>query len=214
MKCPKCGIEVVKGEKTCWQCYTPLDGSGAAQQPGAAPQVSSARAAAAVRKSRSRRVPIAIAAIVVVAAVGGYFYYSQYLSPAACARAFCSAIERGDSKAMHAVLSSADRKQASPEDLKSMLSTVNGKDGPKVKMAVQEVTRDGAIARAKIAYTMSMGGGTNAPSFSMTSPLVMVREGVAWRVSMSKTTEEQMKAMGITEDMFKQSGEGMPAPTQ
>ena len=214
MKCPKCGIEVVKGEKACWQCYAPLDGSGAARQPGAAPQVSAARPSAAARKSGSRRLPIAIVALLVLAAGGGYFYYSQYLSPVACARAFCSALERGDGKAFHALLTSEDRKQASPQEIESMMAMMNSDGGVKLKMTVKDVSRDGSGARANVSYEMSMGGGGNAPSFSMTVPLMMVREGIGWRVSMEKTTEEQMKSMRMSQDMFTQPGGGMPAPAQ
>ena len=214
MKCPKCGIEVVKGEKACWQCFTPLDGSGAAQQPGAAPQVSAARPSAAARKSGSRRLPIAIVAILVLAAGGGYFYYSQYLSPAACARAFCSAVERGDGKALHALLTSEERKQASPEQIESTMAAMKSNADMKLKMTVKDVSRDGSGARANVSYEMSMSGGQNAPSFSMTAPLMMVREGVGWRVSMEKTTAEQMKSMRMSQDMFTQPGGVMPAPAQ
>jgi uncharacterized membrane protein YvbJ len=212
VKCPKCGTEVVKGEKACWQCYTPLEGDGA-QQPAGAPHVSAAKASPAPRRSGGRKLAVAIA-VVVLAAGGGVFYYTQYMSPAACARAFCSAIERGDAKAMYAQLSAEDRKDATAEDMEPMMDAMKQENAPKVTITLQEVTREGAIARAKVAYAMKMGEGPNAMDFSTTMPLIMVREGMSWRVSMKKTSEEQMKAMGITPDMFDQPGAGPVMPTE
>ncbi|UCH35030.1 MAG: zinc ribbon domain-containing protein [Armatimonadota bacterium] len=204
MKCPKCGTEIVRGEKTCWQCYTPLE--GAAQGEGPASAVAASPRNARVGARAGSRAPLAIAVILVlVAGGGGYYYWSQYTGPAACARAYCAALQEQDAKALRSVLTSESREYAEM----AMMSTGSMPAAGNLRVQFCGVKRSGQTAKARIATSFTMGKGEDAPEMRQTAPIVLVKGSDGWQVDMRKTQELQMRVM---EDFMRGFDFGESAP--
>lgn len=140
---------------------------------------------------------LAVLAVVIAAlgaAGGGYYYWSEFMGPKGCARAFCQALAKGDGKALYGLLSSADRENTTQQEVQAAFSMFGGEEGPSIEALVKEVTRSGRSARAKVALTTSMGRSEDAMSFTMTMPLIMVRERGGWRVDMAKSQQAAMES--------------------
>ena len=201
MKCPKCGTEVVAGEKVCWQCYTSLQAGGPAQpQAPAAPR----------RAARARKpwVAIAAAAVVVAAAAAGIYYWKQSTGPAACARAYCAAVEKNDTQAIARLMSAKDRRGVFGR--MATAAPPGGRGGPRVKAVVKEVSQTGDTARAELQVSVGRGGRIA----DMSQPLLMVKEADGWRVDMEATAREQLKAMGLSPELLEQLSSQAPPPAQ
>lgn len=146
-----------------------------------------------------------VAVIVLFAGGGGYYYWAQYTGPAACARAFCAAMQKGDGKGM-AALVTADSKSSA----EMPTGTFSPPAGMNVRVEFQSVKRSGATAKARIRTSFKLGKGEDASEMSTTSPLLLVKESGAWRVDPMKTAEFQMRSMGMADfDM----GPGGTPPT-
>jgi len=135
-----------------------------------------------------------VAVIVLLAGGGGYYYWAQYTGPAACARAFCAAMEKGDGKGM-AALVTADSKSSA----EMPTGTFSPPAGMNVRVEFQNVKRSGATAKARIRTSFKLGKGEDASEMSTTSPLLLVKESGAWRVDPMKTAELQMRSMGMAD---------------
>jgi len=200
MKCPKCGIELVRGEKVCWQCYTPLEGPGPGRPAGPAGTPTAPRRAA--RKRKPWLAPV-VAAVVILAGVGGGLYYrSEYTGPKGCARAYCAAIEKGDTKAISALVSSKDKRGVFGQVSRQLATAAVQHDKDvAVKAVVTEVQQTGDTAQAKVRITMTRKN--LSKTLTDTQPLVMVREPGGWRLDMQATMRAQLEAMGISLDQLK-----------
>ena len=196
MKCPKCGAESVKGEKTCWQCYTPLDASAQGRQPASGP--AQVDAPGVRRGSRSRLFAILGAIILLAAAGGGYYYWSEYTGPKGCARAYCAAVEKRDRTAGYALLTEGGKRLV---DGGTMPAIPPLPGGDKATLAIQEVTRTGDKAQAKV--TTSTGAGA---SRTMTVTLMMVKESSGWRVDMMETMKALASAYGLPQEFMDRLG--------
>lgn len=183
MKCPKCGTELARGEKTCWQCYAPVEAAGEGQQV----TVKHARAGRSAQP-RSRVLSLLPVIVVLAAGGGGYYWWSQHTGPAACARAYCSAMEEKDGNALRAVLSSGSQEYA------DWMMPLPGMD-MNIQLEVASVTRSGDSATARIRQSFKMGKGPDATETITTSPLMLVKEPGGWRVDMQETAEAQMQSM-------------------
>ena len=201
MKCPKCGAELLKSEKACWQCYTPV---AAAAQGQAAPAPA---ATPSSRRTRSMSTFVALAGLVVVLAVGGgYYYYSQYYGsdpsgPRACAATFCAAMEKGDAAATYALLASSNRQKCTEQQWAefAIISKKGVNSAITVKPVLKEATRSGKTARADGTVTTTttlFWPDGHATSTSTDSPLVlvMVKESDAWRVDWSATEHAAVRS--------------------
>jgi hypothetical protein len=203
MKCPKCGTEVVAGEKACWQCFTPLQAPGAAQpQAPAAPR--------RVGRARKPWIPFAAAVVVLAAAAAGLYYWRQSTGPAACARAYCAAVEKNDAQAITKLMSAKDRRGIFGRMASMTPPGGGGRGGPKVKAVVKQVSQTGNTARAEIHVSM----GTGRRSAEMAQPLLMVKETDGWRIDMEATFKEQLRAMGISPETLEGFPSQPPAPTR
>lgn len=196
MKCPKCGAESVKGEKTCWQCYTPLDASAQSRQSATGPR--QAVAPPVKRGSTSRLFAILAAVLVLAAAGGGYYYWSEYTGPKGCARAYCAAVQNRDQTAGYALLTEGSKRLV---DGGTMPAIPPLPGGDKATLAIQEVTQTGDKAQAKV--TASTGADA---SRTMTVTLMMVKESSGWRVDMMETMKALASAYGLPQGFMNRRG--------
>lgn len=194
MKCSKCGAELVKSEKTCWQCYTPV-AAAAEGQPAPARAVTPS-----LRRTGSKSTFVALTGLALVLAVGGgYYYYSQYYGsdssgPRACAEAFCAAMEKGDASATYALLAASNRQKCTEQQWAefAIMSKKGVNSAITEKPVIKEVTRSGKSARADGTVTTTTtlfwpDGHTSSTSSDAPLVLVMARESDGWRVDWTAT---------------------------
>lgn len=214
MNCSKCGAQLASGERACWQCYTPVEGAAPAGSPA---EVGAPPRAVAKPTAKASKPLFAVIAVVVVLALayGGYFYYTQYMGPAGCARAYLVATASGDMAAVRNLMSTKDQ-QGFIGKMMAALPSVKVNTEVKAKVRMKNVKITGNTARVTASVTANTGSlrGAGGKGFSMTvdQDIVLVKEAAGWRVDVEATMNAALQKYGMSVEKLKAMSERFKRP--